>query len=324
MAKGKPRELKDIKLKEVSFVDKPANQRSFLFFKREHERIVKLLEKAKKIKIEIESDGTANGTKVIINGDDLGELRDFNFNFWKGNDEKSPVACSYSKVVDSEGGFKRTETFHLSKGNNVMDEKTLKALQKYLGVDNVNFEKSDDEEALQKAIVLITKNYKESFPQDLEKAVAVLAKCAVGRIEEKDSIEKAGAKFSKDTIAKLKAIISAAESLKQLIETSSGKKDSTEKAENKDNPEVNKGIEELTKSIEAMKEIVEKKDSKEEEDNPLTKLTKAVEEMSQRLQKVEKGGTLKKGIEGQDGDDDEVIEKGAGDNGEILWPSFKS
>ena len=51
---AKTRMLADIKTKEVSFVDKPANKRAFLFYKRKGKDV---LQKAKNIKINIEISG---------------------------------------------------------------------------------------------------------------------------------------------------------------------------------------------------------------------------------------------------------------------------
>jgi len=123
MAK-KVRRLKDIETKEVSLVKSPANELPFLFFKQKGKpQDGSLLKKKVKLNISIESDGTAKGTKVTINKDVMKNLRDFNFSFYGGlSTDDNPVSCSYSKVVEATDGFKRTESFYLSKGNFEMDE----------------------------------------------------------------------------------------------------------------------------------------------------------------------------------------------------------
>lgn len=200
--------LKDIKVNEVSMVDKPANKLPFLFFKQENATQTPFMKAKKKIKIEIESNGLVGGTKVSINGDDLGKLRSFDFSFY-GDDPKSQIHASYSKVAESEDGFSRTETYYLSKGETVMNKEMLKALQAYLGTEEIDFEKKVDEDVVQKALELITEHYKESFPQDLEDAVGVLAKCASGgyQVKEDKGLEKSGAKFSKDVVKKWKSVV---------------------------------------------------------------------------------------------------------------------
>jgi len=307
------KKLKDIKLHEISYVDKPANRKQFVFFKRQGEGL-DLLAKKTKIKLEIESDGTGKGTTVTINGDKLEELRSFDFSFW-GTDPKQPVSCSYSKVVEGKDGFKRTETFYLSKGEITMDPKTLELLKAYLGEEDVDVEKKVEEEVLQEALDLITKHYKESFPEDLEKAVGVLAINAC--CSEVKDVEKAGAKFSKEAIKKIQAIIAAVEALKSIMASS---KESTEKADGNESEEMAA----LTKQLTELKEAVAKLDGtekKDDEKSDIAKLTEAVEGVSKRVEAMEKVTATKKSIDGQDDDDDDKP-KGAGEDGKVLWPSL--
>lgn len=317
MPKPKRGKMKDIRVNEVSMVDKPANKLPFLFFKREGEQNVNLNKKTK-IKIEIESDGTGKGTKITVNGDKLGEVRDFSFYFY-GNDAQSPVSCSYSKVVEAEDGFKRTETYYLSKGEIVMSKEMLKALQKYFDTEDIDFEKKVDEEEIQKTIELITKEYKESFPEDLEKAVGILAKCASGgyQVKEKEELEKAGAKFSKDVIKKVQAVIAAVEALKAMMPDLKG---TTQKAGDGESEEMAA----LTKQLEELKKVIADSglEKKDEDKSEITKLTEVVEKVAERVKTMEKGGAVKKSIDDQENEDDEP--KGAGEKGEQLWPTLTS
>jgi len=311
MAKPKRGSMKDIHVDEISMVDKPANMLPFLFFKNDSGEQVGILNKKSKMKIEIESDGTGKGTAISIDGKSLGTLRDFNFSFY-GLSKGEPVSCSYSKVVEAEDGFKRTETFYLSKGI-IMDEKTLKALQAYLGTtDDIDFEKKIGEEEIQKALTLITKEYKADLPEDLENAIGVIAKRAVSTFnvkkDEKGSVEKAGAKFSKDALKKLRAAIAAIEAIKGLLP----KEESTEKS---DTSGLAKSIEELNKAVEGLS----KQDNTESNDD---KLAKALGDMAKRLETVEKATGTKTSIEGQE-NDNETVTKGAGKDGEVLWPSLQ-
>lgn len=301
--------LRDIKLREISFVDRPANKQDFVFFKRQGEPVNSLTKK-KKIKIEIESNGLVGGTQVTVNGEKLGKLRSFDFSFY-GDDSKQPIHASYSKVTESDGGFSRTETYYLSKGEVIMDSKTLELLKEYIGEEDADVKKKVDEEELQKALELITKHYKDDFPKDLEKAVGILAINACCS----EIVEKAGAKFSKDAVKKLNAVIAAVEALKSIMTSS---KESTEKVDGSESKE----MAELTKQLTELKEVIAKQDPEKKDDagSALAELTKAVKEVSGRVEAMEKVTTGKKSIDDDDDDDDKP--KGAGEDGEVLWKSI--
>lgn len=321
MAKTKHGQLKDIKVKEVSMVDLPANKLPFLFFKREGVGQMQRTKAKKKIKIEIESNGLVGGTKVAVNGDDLGKLRSFDFSFY-GDDPKQTIHASYSKVSESVDGFSRTETYFLTKGI-LMTKEMLEALQKYLGTDEIDFEKKVDEETVQEALILITEHYQESFPADLEKAVGIIAKRAASSYDVKEDVNKVGAKFSSATAKKMQAIIAAVEALKAIM---GGSKESTQKAAVNESEE----MAELTKQLVGLKEVIAKLDpeKKEKEDDIQTgiaELTKTLKDVSKRLETMEKAtGTRKSLVDQDDDDDDDNKAKGAGEDGKVLWKSLQN
>lgn len=312
---AKRRNLKDIKINEISLVDLPANKLPFLFFKRKGVPQIDPINKAKKkIKITIESDGTVGGTIVSVNGDKLEKLRSFDFSFWS-SDPKSTINASYSKETETEDGFSRTESYYLSKGD-IMKKETLKAFQDYLGTEDIDFEKKVSEEDIEKALTLITEHYKESFPEDLENAVGVIAKCAANRCEGedgKDDLEKAGAKFNKDTLKKLKAVLEAMEALKSILPDA---KDTTQKSDDV--------TDELAKQITELKEAIGKLSPEKKDDGKsksvAKELAETLEDISKRLKVIEKDGATKKSITGDDNDDD--TPKGAGEDGKPLWPTI--
>jgi len=303
---AKVKNLKDIKINEVSMVDLPANKLPFLFFKQKDGKQIESVSK-KKLNIEIESDGITKGTSVSIDGKSLGKLRDFNFSFWNTSKGGEPVSCSYSKVVEDEGGFKRTETFYLTKGK-IMSKELLKALQEYLGTEDIDFEKKVSEEEILKAVTLINKEYKADFPEDLAEAVELIVKTAANSFAvEKEDVNKAGAKFSKDVIKKLKDIITAVEALKSILPDM---KESTEKS---DSDDTGKTIEELTKQIADLKEVITKGADDE--------LKKTLETLTKQVEALEKGGVKKMSLTDQDDNDDDKP-KGAGEDGKVLWPTL--
>lgn len=223
--------------------------------------------------------------------------------------------------VDNPANQREFLLFKRNSKGKTMDKELLKALKAYLGLDDqkdVDFKKEVTEEEIQKALTLITENYKEDFPADLEKAVGVIATQAAYGFEiaksAEEEVKKAGAKFSADARKKITAVIAALQALLP------GDKD-TKKSNSDDDDKSD-----LSKQLEELKTILEKSDSNDdskEKDSAIEELTKSVKEMAERLQTLEKGGAVRKSVEGQDeDDDDDNVQKGAGENGEVLWPSF--
>ncbi len=238
------RELRNIKPKELSFVDAPANRKQFLFFKKEK------------------------------------------------SDEKSHADSKVNR---------------LTKGDYLMNKELRELIEEYFGDKFVaeEFEKAEKLSdkalnAIRGALKLINK-YKADLPDDLKKAVGILAKYAgygYGYPAKKEDVEKSGAKFSKDTLEKLKKAIESLEALKTVLPEL---KEETQKSK------VEKSIEELAKSIGAL----ENKKTEEAE----SELTKTLAELTKRLETVEKGTGVKKSVDGQDGD---------GDSSDKKWPSFQA
>lgn len=311
---AKTRKLKDIETREVSLVGKPANMRPFLFHKQEDSTKESQSKQAKKLKtklnIVIDSDGTVSGTKIVVNKEEIENMRDFSFSFWS-NSDMNPVSCSYSKFVETDDGFSRSETFYLTKGNLKMDKKTIELLKAYLGLDEIKVEDlKQNPEDINKAMSLINE-YRADFPDDLKDAVGVIAK-SIAPVEkadekkdtkEKDDVEKAGAKLSKDTLKKLTDALSA---LKSLIPEVKSKTEKSDDSEDKQD-EVTKALEDLVKSV----EDIEKKQTDATESEALSLL----KDLGKRLKVVEKASGGKKSIDGQDDDEDDV------EKGEKLWPS---
>jgi len=357
------RKLKDIETTEVSFVDKPATEKKFLFFKargegrgvggatqadggakycvcpecghsEKHEKTGEAkstpctkincpkcgaamqgsdtkVSKEEKIKINIESDGTIDGTKITLNGDEVKELKDFSFHFYSGEGDvypTKPVSCSYSKIVKEEDGFHHSETFYLTKGDTSMNPEILKMLQEYLGDEKIDIEKAEElsdkaVDAIKEALKLVNK-YKGDFPDDLTKAVGTLAKYAgygygYPAKKEKEDVSKSGAKFSKDTLDKLAKAVEALEALKSVLPKL---KEETQKSD------VEKTVEKLNKSIEEL----EKKNKAEADEG----LAKTLKELTNRLETVEKGTGIKKSVTSQDGNN--------GADADKRWPSFST
>lgn len=315
--------MKDITTNEISLVDKPANKRPFLMFKRDGKpNDGSLLKAKKKINIEIESDGTVGGTVITINGDKVDKMQSFNFSFWEGEDAKTKVNASYSKLVESEGGFQRTESYYLAKGDNIMDDRIQKILKKMFGDKIAKFEKVElNEDTITEIVKALTvvESYKAEFPADLGAAIGLLAVHAGQGYIQPEPVEKAGAKLSKDTLAKMKALVAAAKTLEALLPKEANDDGSTHKADNEEASELQKTVELLTKSVADMTGKLEKKEATKQ----LTKLQTEFGEVTARLKAVEgKPASTKKSLEEDDTPVKKPVKKDEQGREIGSWPSL--
>lgn len=347
--------LKNIEPSEISFTDLPATKKKFLFFKRDMQRLFEKyqdnpdihIEKDKKINISIESDGTIKGTKIIVSGEEVKNLQDFHFSFYKPRGVESkeiagvnPISCSYSKITETEDGFKHSDTFYLSKSEmevNGMDmNKELKDLLDSYFDEEVSFAPEEFElekaelsdkalNAIKGALKLVNK-YKADFPDDLKGAVGVLAKYASygygypakkkGEVkkeedkkEDKD-VEKSGKALSKDTVGKVKSVIKAFNELQNVVKALNdllpeGDQIKLKKSDATEGKDADK---EFKNALDEVSDIAKRLEKKlEEKDETIEKLGKDLKEkdegvskLSKRLETLEKDKGIKKTIEGQD------------------------
>jgi len=338
----KARELTDLDIQEVSLVDKAANNKKFLFFKAAGEDKPagsKSKKLKKKINMVIDTDGTIGGTKISVNKEELKNLRDFSMYYYGDGDDSRAVSISYSKFVEGDDGFSRSETFYLSKGDSKMkvNKDIEKALQDYFGEDiTIDFEKVAEVGEITKALGTINE-YRGDFPDDLRGAVRLIAKQAVqfvpGTVAEEgnEHVAKAGAKLSKDT---MKKITDALNTLKSLVPSLKEKADDAE-----DDPlakalagiskqleglgaegEAATGDDALAKTLEGITKQLAKLEGKSEGEGEDTDLAKSLKAIGKRLATIEKETGVKKSITDQDDndDDEEGIEKS-----DTKWPSFQ-
>ena len=231
------RDLKDIEVKEVSLVDRSANKKKFLYYKR--------------------------ANKLLKSNKQIGDIK--------------------------------------------MDENIQKIIQAYFGEDKVDFAKAENSDVITKSLETINE-YQNDFPDDLKKAVGVIVKQAGNepkKIDEQDKdkdgktdVEKAGAKFSKETLKKLQGLLA---SLKSILPALEGNVEKSVQSE------AEKSVAELEKKIATLE--------KNSDDNAKDELTKTLAALNERLATVEKGTGVKKGIPGQDDTTDNSGKK---------WPSLSS
>ena len=118
------RALKDMNIEEVSIVDKGANRKKWFLIKREDGQITELT---------IKTDGTANGTGLTVNGEEVDDLKSFWFMLWPSDDFDDGMMSGSFTVNETDGAeFDRETTFNLKKGMNTME---LKDVLKKLNVD---------------------------------------------------------------------------------------------------------------------------------------------------------------------------------------------
>jgi len=319
VAKIKTQELQNIDVEKIALVDLPAIRRKFLIEKQD-----------KKINISIESDTTIKGTKIIVNGEEIKNLQDFHFSFYKPRggeaSSMSPVSCSYSKITETEDGFKHSDTFFLSKSEmevNKMDmNKELKKLLDSYFDEEVSFDPEEFEfekaklsdkalNALKGALNLVNK-YKADFPDDLKKAVGVLAKYASygygypakkSDDDKNKDINKSGRTLSKDTVTKIKSVIKA---LNELLPEEDREKLKKSVVDD-DGKDADKEFKEALDEVTGIAKKLEKRLSEKDE---------TIEKLNKRLETVEKEKGIKKSIDGQDDDDD------GSDKSKKKWGSF--
>jgi hypothetical protein len=320
------RKLKDIDVSELSLVRKGANKKKYVIMKNDGTTVE--LEKDD-VAISISSDGTVKGTVVRINNSEISNVRDFNFGFYAPsggenveNGWVNKVDLSYTLDTGVVGGFKQSSNYRLVKNNgevsNVLDKAKLNGmLKEYLG-EEVKLEevkKSEEELASVEKSLNTVNEYKEEFPPELKDAIGIIAKHACGSfgvekadekkpVIDKEDIEKAGKKHSKKTLEVINDIVAKLHGLLS---------DEPEKVEEV----VQKGKEEDTKYVDVMKKL-------EDVNVLLKKKEEESKALETRLAEVEKVKGVKKGLDGQD-DDDELGSKKDVKKSEVFpWNSFKA
>ena len=183
------RKLIEPDIDEVSLVAKGANLKKFFFVKnleedKEMDINVIALEKGN-TSIQVNSDGTVNGTVVKINGSEIENISDFYFSFYKMFDEKnlpidapeeapeSKVNCRFTQASKGKvaGSFRVNHTYILSKQLDkiaLIRDEDKKIVEGFLGSEVVMSEEDGVEVA--KNLSTIT-DYKEVFPQVVNDAL---------------------------------------------------------------------------------------------------------------------------------------------------------
>jgi hypothetical protein len=295
MVKKRVRKLKNIDVFELSFATSPANDKPYLFTKQNGEEITKA---KNTLSINIESDGTAEGTSIMVGNKEVKDLDTFNFYFQRpreGNGEASymsPISCSYSKGKVERGRFVGIENYYYKAEVNKMFDKIKDPMKTYFGKEISSeelgeFRKSEGfENEVVKSIDVINQ-YSASLPDDLKEAVGVIMK-SVPEVQVKE--EKQSPEIKKD----------------EPVEKSTEGK--TEKPEVADEPkeDFKKSIDEVNQSILKVQEEIKKSNE-------------FMKTLDERVKKVEMVKGNKQLLEGQ--------EENQNANAEITksekpWPSF--
>jgi len=187
-------------------------------------------------------------------------------------------------LVDNPANKKK---FLLTKNIGGIEMKDLiELLKNFIGKEDLKEEmlKGLDKETAEKTVedLKVIDAYRASFPGELNKAISNIVATMVGLFpapdEDGDSINKVGAKLSKETVNKLKNII---QQLQSMIGVSDEKKNDDDN-KNDDVKKLEEKIEELNKKLE--KALGGKGSEEEEEDIDITEdelkelVVKAIEE----------------------------------------------
>lgn len=245
--------ISDIQPEEVSLVGSPANREKFL--------IVKGVDGS--TSISIESDGTTKGTVLKVNGK---VIRNCAGLYFATGFEQEKAECSYSVNSKNKEGFTEFKSYYLEKSKEtIMDKNILAELQKFTGeeIDVEKMDLTDAIENIQKAMEMVNE-FKEDLPDDLAKAVGVLAKHAAVNCTEDVEVMKEEEKVEK-------------------------KEDATDV-----DPEKQEIEKEEVQKEDAQAEAIEKMT------DAVTKVGEAMEQLSKRLEVVEKSTGGRKSIDSQD------------------------
>jgi hypothetical protein len=285
MLKRKGGELRNIKVKEVSIVDAPATRRTWLFLKSDVKKT--------DADIRITSDGTHEGTKLTVNGEEIEDLKSFYFSYFKPAEGEElyidPLSCSYTVSSDAEGGFQHEETYNLAKGEDrKMDFVKLGAFVKALTGKDVTEEQFKKMDETTQHELFVLSQYEGQMPTDLSKAVGHFMKLDEPPADPpaetpKDPPEDPPAtsgELTPETLASLQTMV---DGLTALI---TGKK--VEKGKG--------GSEDVLAKLQAFADRIgklEKGETPPTENQKVLDLLKSIED---RLQVVEKSSGIEKGI----------------------------
>lgn len=116
---SRPKKLTNIAVEEVSIVDEPATRRQFMFWKAADAAASSAFEKKfKSLRVEFESDGTAEGSSLSINGKAIADMESFTLSAAPGG-ESVNLYCVYTQgAAESADGFKPSHTYALYKALN--------------------------------------------------------------------------------------------------------------------------------------------------------------------------------------------------------------
>ena len=169
-SKRRRRRLRRLKIHEVSFVDRPANEIPFLFYKRAEAVPVA---KATDLKVTFSTKGTPDETEIEVNGRTLSEVRGFALSYNPIGDTIG-LGCSYTIGAkgESRGGFKASRTYSLYKGEMAEQEKEktaddadLDVLQKCVGEIDEDIDGDLARQLAEQAAIV--ELYKADMPEDL-------------------------------------------------------------------------------------------------------------------------------------------------------------
>jgi hypothetical protein len=187
------RELSDINVEEVSLVDRAANKRTFFFVKRDSSDDGGSGDDSTGTTIKIDSDGTIDGTKANVNGNDI-DPHSIHFGFDKdqspesldaqGNKNPRKVDFHFCQKCLGTDGIHKTTTHTLSKRDNTekpVSNEDVTAIRKFLDDNEAPVAVgATDATRIAKALAVLTE-YQDAFPASITDAIKDLVKVAVNK-----------------------------------------------------------------------------------------------------------------------------------------------
>jgi len=229
--KKRKKRLRDIEINEVSWVDRPANQIPFLFWKQADIESVDLNKTDTKLDISFSTKGTPDSTKITVNGSKVdASYFSLYYSPISGTDNIS-LGCEYTVKAkgESNGGFSASRTYSLYK-NVEQGKQSISEQKEFIEPDANDIETiteflgepvEDIDAPLAKALstqITLMKSYMDACPEDFLTAIKDIVKLAstaeiVGEVEtvEKKEVTEKETKEVKETKEEVKEVTQTVE-----------------------------------------------------------------------------------------------------------------
>jgi len=198
---ARKRRLKNMVIDEVSWVDKPANLRPFLFHKSDD--TVQFVKAGTKLDVAFSTKGTPESTSITVNGKTVESP--IHFSMYYGANDNAPIypdgstainlGCEYTVKSGEKNGFSTVQHFSLAKAGSfeITEEEATPVTEEDAAIlAEIGVDAFAADGTLAKALAepaKIVQLYKADMPSELSEALTSIIQIAMGT-EPVESIEK--------------------------------------------------------------------------------------------------------------------------------------